>query len=44
MNWPEFNDLWDYNDPAATEQCLRKLLADLERAGDADDCLLAMTR
>src|SRR3990172_3476581 len=25
--WPDFNDLWDYNDPAATEAKFRELLA-----------------
>jgi tetratricopeptide (TPR) repeat protein len=25
--WPDFNDLWDYNDPAASEEKLREVLA-----------------
>jgi tetratricopeptide (TPR) repeat protein len=27
--WPDFNDLWDYNDPAATEHKFRARLPDL---------------
>jgi tetratricopeptide (TPR) repeat protein len=26
-DWPDFNDLWDYNDPAGTERRFRALLA-----------------
>jgi len=26
--WPDFNDLWDYSDPAGTEETFNKLLAD----------------
>lgn len=27
IDWPDFNDLWDYNDPAGTEGKFRELLA-----------------
>ncbi len=30
--WPDFNDLWDYNDPAATESKFRQLLVAAENA------------
>lgn len=33
--WPDFNDLWDYNDPAATEARFRELLPELEPGSSA---------
>jgi tetratricopeptide (TPR) repeat protein len=34
MYWPDFNDLWDYNNPAETEQVFRRILSD---AASSDD-------
>ncbi|HLE53433.1 MAG TPA: tetratricopeptide repeat protein [Anaerolineales bacterium] len=33
VDWPDFNDLWDYNDPAGTERKFRSLLPDAEKSG-----------
>src|SRR5574341_1705444 len=33
-NWPDFNDLWDYGDPAETEVTFRELLARLDDSAD----------
>lgn len=30
--WPDFNDIWDYSDPAATESKFRQLLMDADNA------------
>jgi hypothetical protein len=43
MNWPDFNDLWDYNDPVTTDLLFRGLLADSERARDARRWAFAAT-
>jgi tetratricopeptide (TPR) repeat protein len=32
--WHDFNDIWDYSDPAATEAVFRSLLASSEGSGD----------
>ena len=29
--WPDFNDLWDYNDPAGTEVTFREKLPNARR-------------
>ena len=33
-HWPDFNNLWDYNNPAETEQVFRRILSD---AASSDD-------
>jgi tetratricopeptide (TPR) repeat protein len=32
-DWPDFNDLWDYNNPAETEQVFRRMLAEGAASG-----------
>lgn len=33
--WPDFNDLWDYNNPEETEKLFRRILADTTASGDS---------
>jgi len=35
-NLPDFDALWDYNNPAATEQQFRALLAQAKSSGNRD--------
>lgn len=35
-NLPDFDKLWDYNDPAKTEKAFKELLPDAESTGDHD--------
>ena len=35
-NLPDFDQLWDYNDPEKTEKAFRKLLSVAQESGDAD--------
>lgn len=36
MDKPDFDKLWDYNDPAATEIKFREILPEMEKFGDRD--------
>lgn len=42
--WPDFNDKWDYNDPAATEKVFRGMLAEAEGVQDQDYILQLKTQ
>jgi tetratricopeptide (TPR) repeat protein len=42
--WPDFNDLWDYYDPAATEKKFRELLPKAKASGDEAYYLQLMTQ
>lgn len=42
-DWPDFNDMWDYNDPAATETKFREVLASTQTA-DASYTLQLLTQ
>jgi tetratricopeptide (TPR) repeat protein len=33
--WPDFNDLWDYNNPEETEKIFRRILAETAASGDS---------
>jgi len=43
-DWPEFNDLWDYNDPAGSEARFRALLAGPDAPAEAGDRLQLLTQ
>ncbi len=43
-DWPDFNDLWDYNDPAGTEVTFRNLLSDSTYPGDSSYVLQLKTQ
>lgn len=42
--WPDFNDLWDYYDPAGTEKKFRELLPKAKEAGNGTYYLQLMTQ
>jgi tetratricopeptide (TPR) repeat protein len=42
--WPDFDDLWDYSDPAGTEARFRQLLPGAEAGGDRAYHLQLMTQ
>jgi tetratricopeptide (TPR) repeat protein len=44
VDWPDFNDLWDYNDPASTEQKFRELIPAAQAAGDPSYTLQLLTQ
>ena len=43
-DWPDFNDLWDYSDPAGTEVKFRAVMAEGERVGDQNYHLQLLTQ
>lgn len=43
-DWPDFNDLWDYNDPAGTEVTFRDLLSDSVYPSDSSYVLQLKTQ
>lgn len=44
VDWPDFNDLWDYNDPAGTESKFRDLLPAAEKSPDPTYRLQLLTQ
>jgi tetratricopeptide (TPR) repeat protein len=42
--WPDFNDLWNYDDPAGTEARFRVLLPQADASGDASYALQLRTQ
>jgi len=42
--WPDFNDLWDYNDPAGTERKFRDLLPAAEKSANPTYRLQLLTQ
>jgi tetratricopeptide (TPR) repeat protein len=44
VDWPDFNDLWDYNDPAGTESKFRDLLPAAETSTDPTFRLQLLTQ
>lgn len=43
-DWPDFNDLWDYNDPVETETKFRQLLLDAAQTADSSYYLQLLTQ
>ena len=43
-NWPDFNDLWDHDDPAGTETKFRQLLPDASKTADLSYHLQLLTQ